>query len=77
VLAANLPESEIDPEPRALAEVRDKPVLSSTYRGRSQPLVAWPISLLLVCLIAEWALWRGLPRFARRPDGARSAENAR
>jgi hypothetical protein len=75
VLAANLPESEIDPEPRALAEVRDKPVLSSTYRSRSLPLVAWPISLLLVCLIAEWALWRGLPRFTRRPDRARSGKN--
>jgi hypothetical protein len=76
VLAANLPESEIDPEPRALAEVRDKPVLSSAYRGRSLPLVAWPLSLLLACLAAEWALWRGLPRFIRRPERERSGENA-
>lgn len=65
-LAVNIPESELDPSPRPVARPESHPVLSSTYSVKRQGLMRLPILLLLLCLAAEWILWRGLPPFGRK-----------
>lgn len=60
-LAVNVPESELDPAPRSIAQPEDRPNLSSVFSAQSRPLMRLPIVLLVICLIAEWFLWSGLP----------------
>jgi hypothetical protein len=59
--AANPPASELDLAPKAIPTLGDAPSLTADYASRSTPLAVWPILCLLISLVAEWLLWRGLP----------------
>ena len=74
VLAVNLPPGELDITPRPLNFPKEAPLLTAqrSYFPKTLPggkeesgsffsFQSWTLGLFLVCLCAEWILWRGLP----------------
>ena len=69
ILAANPPSSELNITPQPLHDI---PLQSATFDPKAVNFTgeeaefqvafgSWALGLLLICLCAEWILWRGLP----------------
>lgn len=71
-LAVNMPAEELDASPRILAEPERRPLPFATREPPRRDLSPIPLAGLLVFLVAEWLVWRGLPPwFPRRRRDAR------
>lgn len=59
VLAVNLPASELDVEPRAIAPIKHPAYLGAELKVERIPLTDWFIVVFLTAVLAEWIVWRG------------------
>jgi hypothetical protein len=60
-LAVNVPAEELDNRPSSLRSGSADLPLAATFKTRETGLATLPLALLLLCLVLEWLLWRGLP----------------
>ena len=70
-VAVNVPAEELDTTPRSLPSSGSGPERGSALTTRNRDLSVLPLSLLILCLVAEWLLWRGPPGFLARRTHAR------